>query len=151
MRFIHVQRHVASCGPIAIANLIKWTGTSTSYEKVLKYCTALRFYIPGVGMFPRATSYVLRKLKIKFTLRRDLTLPELDETLDRGGAVLLTYLSRTQFLHCVFVEARTESGYRVWNAVESKTPHLTREVMRECLDRSRRSKEIWAYHVLSKK
>ena len=144
-RMIQRQRHVATCGPIAVANAIKWHGTQTSYRTVMKFMAGIRVYIPRIGMFPEDTGKLLRDLKLRHRARRDLSLSELNKHLDDGGSLLLTYVTATDFLHAVFIDGRTENSYRVWNAVNHRTPWVGRDEMRAILRRSRASNQLYAY------
>ena len=137
-RYINCQQHVASCGPIAVANLIKWHGIETSYRAVLKFCQALEFYIPALGMFPPEMARLLRALKVKFKLRRRFKIKDMDAVLDRGCCIILIYAAHPPYeLHCVFVDRRENGSYRAWNTLRKSSPWVSRKDMVRSLRRSR--------------
>ena len=143
-KFINEQRHKAACGPIAIANAIKWLGVETSYRKVLDFCIEVRAYHRHIGMYSYQMRYVLRTLQVPFKVRRKMTVEGLDKIIDGGGAVILAYQSQTKAKdgtiseggHVVFINGRSVDGYLSWNKTKGLPPWFEREAMRKALARS---------------
>lgn len=134
-RFINVQRHKASCGPIAIANAIKWFGTQTSYKSVLEFCEIIGAYRPTQGMWPHEIRFALKKLEIPVKVKRTFSVQLLDEILEDKGAVILTYV-RKDGAHAVFLDSKSELGYRVWNRISGAKPWYPRRTIKRDIKRT---------------
>lgn len=135
-KYIHVQRHKASCGPVAIANVIKWFGISTSYDRVLRFCLDARAYDPEIGMWPFQMWYVLKTFRIPFKVHKKFTIEKLDSLLDNGGVCILVYDTRPGRSHVVFIDGRNDAGYRSWNRKKGMLPFFPREEMDKTLRES---------------
>jgi len=146
-RLINVQRHKASCGPIAIANLIKWYGIQTSYRAVLEFCAGIRAYHPRKGMFPYQMRYALLTLQIPFKVKRTLTVPEVNAILDGGGSIILIYATKRKHEdHCVFIDTRAKDAYRTWNRMLKCPPLMLRDELETTLRRSSaRKSKLFAF------
>lgn len=147
-RMINTQRHRASCGPIAVANAIKWSGIETSYRDVLRFCRIVRAYHPKVGMYPYQMTYVLRTLQMRFKARRSLSIADLDRALDSGRSLILVYETERNGSHAAFVDARADGRYRVWNRARRSTPWCSRETLSASLDRSHTKLYVYIFQAL---
>ncbi len=147
-KFINVQRHKASCGPIAIANLIKWCGIETSYAKVLGFCIGVRAFSNRAGMWPFQMRYVLKTLKVRFKVKRKFSVADLDALLDAGGCCILAYCTKFGG-HAVFIDKRTSNGYRSWNRVKGKPPFFSKKDLQIALRRSvgRRNLHVYTFEM----
>lgn len=135
-KFINVQRHYGSCGPIAIANAIKWHGIETSYKAVLNWCLGVQAYHPKAGMWPFQMRYVLRTLRMNFKVRRKFTIEDLDALLAAGGACIFIYVTSKGGSHATFIDRALETGYRSWNRKKKMPPYFPREDMEATIRRS---------------
>lgn len=151
-RFINTQRHIASCGPIAIANAIKWLGTETSYTSVLDFCTAIRAYSPQYGMFPFQLDYALKTLKIDYSKHCKFTSRDLDRTLKKGKAVILIFDTISAGSHATFINGidLEKKHYLVWNRWKGATPWCKRDYITQAIKRSARYPEHLYAFVLKK-
>lgn len=120
-RYINVQRHGASCGPIAVANVIKWHGVETSYKAVLDFCQKINVYVPGIGVWPEGMRYVLKCLRIKFKIKRNFSLKDLDKVLESGGSFIIGYPTKYGRAHVSFVDKKFKNNYRMWNRLHTKS------------------------------
>lgn len=136
-QFINVQRSKASCGPIAVANLIKWHGFETSYKKTLRFCMQLRAYHPRVGMWPFQLRYILRTLQINFRVHKRFSIAKMDALLDSGGSCILIYDTKLGS-HAVFLDRKEGRTYRAWNK-SRKRPYFTRLELKKAMQNSTRA------------
>lgn len=136
-KMINVQRHQKSCGPVAIANVIKWYGVETSYQKVLEWCLATDMYDPDHGMWPRQTRFVLLQLQVPFRKYRSFTAEDIDRWLALGQSLILIYDTKTSGSHAAFIDAASETSYRIWNRKMGSTqPWHSKEYVRQAIERT---------------
>lgn len=91
------QRDKYCCGPVAILNALKWSGQNVAYEKNIRALKALTGQTPKHGTsntnLYRALRVIGGKIFQSMRIRPRLrpTLPEIEEHVRKGGAVLLQY------------------------------------------------------------
>lgn len=145
-RFINQQRHKASCGPVAITNLLKWFGIQTSYDIVLRFCMGIRAYDPKLGMWPFQMKYLLRTLQIKFKVRRRASLEDIDKILEKDGSIILIYLTKRKTSHAVFIDSKKDDFYRIWNRMRGALPWCPKNSLKRALERSQKdSSDLYVF------
>lgn len=147
-RFINVQRHFANCGPIAIANAVKWHGRGCSYDNAVALCQGLGAHHPYFGMWPIDIFRVLKWLGARFRVRRNFDVEFLDHEITEGRSVILIY-GTSGGNHAVFVDAHVDGGFRAWNFKRRDTPFASYSEMARILSYSAVTDRLYAY-VLSK-
>lgn len=135
-KYINTQRHKASCGPIAIANAIKWFGIETSYDAVMQFCAGIRAYHPTKGMWPFQMRYSLLTLKLPFKVRRKFSPEELDAEVAKGRSMILIYDTLKNGSHAAFLDASSETQYRVWNKIKGQGPWYDKKVIWDDIERT---------------
>ncbi len=147
-RFINHQRRAKSCGPTAIANVVKWLGYKTTHDKMMEFCAGIGAYFPDEGMWPSGIRLTLRELEIKVKVRRKPSLKDIDAALDAGCAVMTAYRTPSKTTHIVFVNKRTSSSYCVWNRNHETSPWYPKKFIIDALRRSlRHSGHCYTYFI----
>jgi len=78
------------CGPIALLNVLKWSGRSVSVSANLQPIKRQCKYLRGRGVYKSEFTYTLKKYKsIKFYERWKTTIGQIDKHLKEGGIVVL--------------------------------------------------------------
>lgn len=144
-KFINVQRHTKSCGPVAVANAIKWHGIETSYASVLDFCTGIRSYHPRIGMWPFQMIYTLKILQMKFRKHRKFSLEALDRILTDGGSLIFIYETIKRGSHAVFIDAMNDTHYRIWNKRKGTVPWTKKRHVLAAIKRSNRPGKMYAF------
>lgn len=135
-RLINAQRGVGDCGPIAIANLIKWCGIRTTYREVRSFCIGTRTMIPGIGMLQEQMWGLLKTLKVRFRKYRKFGLKDIDRAIAEGSSIVLMYETRRFGGHAVFIDATSKKRIRVWNRTQGHFPWYSRRDVSDDLRRS---------------
>jgi len=119
VRFINNQRRLASCGPTAIANLMKWLGYSpNSHDLLYKHCFSFN-YKQHHGMVFRSIEKVLRGLNIPYNRRMNCTVKSIEKVLDEGSACILAYRywhDHKRKEHYAFIHGHTSKRFKICNA-----------------------------------
>jgi len=89
-RYVSQRKGSYDCGPIALLNVLKWSGRPFSFKhdiyRLKKYCK----YIRGKGVFSHDFSEALRRYKsLSFCERANITMKQIDDHLDVNGIVVL--------------------------------------------------------------
>lgn len=130
---------------MAIANLIKWIGIQTSYDKVLEFCLGTRAYHPYRGMFPFQMRYILQTFAVKFKVRKKFTIEDLNALLESGGSCIFVYQTPAGSNHVVFIDRRLQGGYRSWNRKKGWPPFFSDADMAETIVRSAKRNQLYVY------
>jgi len=91
-KLVNVQRHFDSCGPIAIANILKLTGYKVSEKEVRDYCLGYggyREFRPGLHRSKMGKT--LKELGIPFTKRNNVKYKDISNYLNKGKTLVLLY------------------------------------------------------------
>jgi len=136
MRYIG-QRDTYSCGPIAVLNALKWSGmrvTSRSHMgRVNRLCNS------GIaGILDRDITHALSKYrKLKFRVRRYITMRQLDAHLRRGGCAIISHefvIDGEDAGHYIFIPSKTSEKFLVINDCFCGTvTHYDRKEMTDLL------------------
>lgn len=139
-RLINRQQRKNSCGPTALANMLKWLEYPVTHGEMVDFCQGHRMYDPKVGMFPSQFRIMLRVLTIKYTLNHRCVTSDIDEALDNGNGILFLYRTKKGNHHAVFIDAREDKAYRVWNRFSSKAkgPWCVRKFITDAVKRTLR-------------
>lgn len=89
-RYITKQRHSASCGPVAVINILKWLGRHATYDSHLKKFLKLGWDVKD-GMQFNKFSKSLKHFKIKYKRHIQPSMREVIQMLDRGHAIVVLY------------------------------------------------------------
>jgi len=137
-RMINNQRRKNSCGPTALANVLKWLKYPTSHDHMVAFCEGNQLYDPEVGMYSAELFQMLKILTMDFSYRQRIVTRELDQALDSGKGVILLYKTEEATYHAVFIDAKTPKKYRVWNSglKVPGTPWLKRGVVTKAIKRT---------------
>lgn len=114
MRYVNIQPHKSSCGPVAIINALKWLGCSTSYRKMLPFFN----WNTEEGMHFDEMTQDLRKLGLRFKVVDYPTIKDMERELDKGRALVYAYYWFEKFErsgHYVFVDRHTPKMFSVKN------------------------------------
>ena len=118
MRYINKQKHNTTCGPVALANALKWLGYSCSYNSIVKDmkddCD------PYSGMTNSELSKIFDDYSINHRYQKwtkDAT-KAIERCLDRGNAVILNYtwFSKTDSQrHYIFIDGHLRYRFNSYN------------------------------------
>ena len=116
MKYINVQKHNTSCGPIAIMNTIKWLGGSISYD----YIDMFRAFSWSQenGTDALSLSNTLKSFNIKYNLTSHPTVKDIEKVLKRGNACILLYVwyfEGKSGAHYVFIDEDSGDYFRAMN------------------------------------
>ena len=115
------QRDKFSCGPVAIMNVLKWSGMEFSHEYLRDWAGGLCECGPPDGTahkkFEKGLRQASKAYGRPFTVRKVMhpTLAQIDEHLREGGAIVLNYYWRredegTSNRHFMLVAGISDSG-----------------------------------------
>ena len=148
IRYIH-QQDEYSCGPVALANILKWAGhkaTLASLPALRKLCKCH----PKTGTNKEDLEVALKALGIKF--RRDIgpTLKEIDQHIDGGGVLLINYcIAIGHYALCI---GRQKKTYTLVNAFDNVTlSDLARNDLRYMLEWWLDGEEHWVWFIYPSK
>lgn len=115
--FIHRQRNLFSCGPVAILNALKWAGRGATYDS--HYGLLVRECKTDVeGTHDKDLRKTLRKYGFKFKKTR--LLQDIKDHLEDGGAMILSHLDSDGEWHYSFWYAHRFNRYHGANIDMSK-------------------------------
>jgi hypothetical protein len=75
-------------------------------------------------------------LEIKFKVQRRFSISQLNELLDEGGSVILIYDTKKTGSHAVFIDAKKDDYYRVWNRAKGTKPWCLKKEIAKAIRRS---------------
>lgn len=134
-----------TCGPTAVANVLKWSGAQFNYRqhrKTLMWDCSIPHGLWGTS--GRTLDLVLRHYadEVGFSVKFDKKprLASIDKQLDSGGIVLVNYEHR-QGKHYALIVAKTENNYyEVVNAFKDEPAQVT-------IDRQELKRDILYYRT----
>lgn len=115
-RYISKQRRSRSCGPTALANILKWYGLRTSHDKMVKFTQEHDWYDPEIGMNFDDLKLSLTSCGLKYKITHNMSSKRLKEALKLGKSVCLLYRDLKLTYHVAFFTGREKSNYEVWNS-----------------------------------
>jgi len=125
------QKDDTSCGPIALINTLKWLGYKVSYDfiHVARYLCKWdgKNSEDGAGTTDKNLDSALKYFKIKKKRKVQPKLKEIDDHLDSGGAVIISYYNtysmpgfKIDLGHYALCIGRTSQTYMMVNDICKK-------------------------------
>ncbi len=146
MRYINVQQHASSCGPIAIINALKYIGRTASYKSEMEYFKSIKEF-DSHGMWPDALSRVLIKRSIKHKYYVIESVLDMEKILDKGNPIILNCLITTEKAHYIFIISHSPHIFRAYNIEENTS--LWKKTMAWNIENLNKSKyKITAWEIL---
>lgn len=151
MRYIEDQRHIASCGPVAISNAMKWAGISpNAYDIIHSVCGAYGYKL-WCGMSHYWLTRVLKLVGLRFTKQCHPTVRDIERCLDNGGVCILGYRYwrwREAREHYIFIHGHTSKYLKISNGhfktrgkKKLKIKENRKDVFRKLFEQSRRTSD----------
>ena len=125
-----------SCGPTALWNICKWAELDITKKDLIESCGGLK-KLRKLGTDTPVFHYVLCSIPGVYVsqINYRASLKELDNHLDSGGIVAISYLIKNEWGHYSLIVKRTKKCYIAINAVEGIVKsNIKRKEMRQMLD-----------------
>jgi len=125
------QRDKYSCGPIAILNAIKWSGIKATYSSHFKRVSKLsNSGICGIDNHD-ITKALNNYKKLKYRIKKHITVEELEKHLIKGGSAIVGYdfrIDGEDVGHYSFIAGKKDRRFVIINHfVDKKIGHLTKK------------------------
>ena len=138
MRYINIQKHKSSCGPIAVINAIKWLGGKLSY-KYLDMFEA--FGWTKKGMDTKQMMLILDTFGVEYQVIFNPSTRFIENSLSKGNAAILMFrwfLPNKNCDHATFVYKNHRSWLDASNTIPCGFTILPKKILTKFLNTSRR-------------
>lgn len=105
-----MQQHLATCGPTAIVNTLKWLGRKATYRSLMPRLCRAKGFTHGYGINSFYFDQLLRKHVRKVRMRHCPRIGEIREQLWAGHCVILLYVVNAEWGHYINVIDCSSSG-----------------------------------------
>ena len=133
MRYITRQPHNMSCGPVAVINALKWLGYSATYRD---HINSFEWSYKN-GIRHSKITKSLREYGVKFKIKENPTVSNIEKALDNGRSVMLSWCwysnsngKKKSGRHCVFIDKHTSTqimSKNTWGLHPSNKDFLTKK------------------------
>ena len=143
MRYINYQPDATSCGPVALVNLSKWLDRGGTLKTVQEF-KKNGFYDPHDGVPPEDWEKQLKNCGIKYKKRLKVTIQDIEKELDKGRAVILSYIwyngygkyrTTESWGHYTFIDGHTKCYFNAKNNTSSRLSIRTKSNSKKQLAR----------------
>ncbi len=138
MRYINHQQHKATCGPVAVMNVMKHRGWKGSYRDNVEWFKI--FGLSRTGMWSHELEKVLKFLNIKFKRLNLCKVTDIEKTLNRGNTVILNYqwyIKNKNAGHFIFITRHTKHFLNAYNITKCGSLKESKKLLRKWFKKSK--------------
>lgn len=138
---IQKQQHRTSCGVVAAANALEWSGIPVTYKEMVDYSKSEHGF-KHKGMKFSTVQLMLDELGLETKKVAHPSVSYIEEELNKGNAVVLLYrwfYKGRNGGHFVFIDDHTDTQFNAWNMCgKNKTPRVSKKAVAKDLAYSKR-------------
>jgi len=151
MRYINLQPHATTCGPIAVMNLLKDLGMKISYKKYIELFYTLGCGKRDMGTSPHDLANMLKLFGIKYKYSIKNNVRDVERKLKSGKVLIMSYRwyeNGKSSGHFIFVDKQTKNYINGYNLRLNKVvTKISKKTLRRYRKRSGNSKYFTIFEI----